>query len=919
MLKYREKLRKIMVTIMILITCTFAVPNFSQADFGGKLFSPLVNLFAALGDVVIGGLQHWMLGTSSLWSATLRYDDVNVENMTEAIENGQSGSIATVTVAGKNLDRGWFGSFFDGKYDDIAVPNIIYCPELIFSNLVPALDINFLNPEEPYDSENPDNPENEDKRYQPVELGGDVPVSSGWALHEVVAAWYTAFRNIALVGLLSVLVYIGIRIVISSSAGEKSQYKERIMDWLVALCLLFVMQYIMSFTINITEQITRIFAGSQTIDVIVEDSKVVSSADGSSSEDSSTNVDTNADFAFTTNLMGYMRFMVYLDDLLEKCAYLIIYLVLVVYTVMFTIIYLKRVLYMAFFTMIAPLVALTYPLDKLSDGKAQAFNLWLREYIFNALIQPMHLALYTMLMTSSMYLATTNPIYALVAIGFLFPAEKFIKKMFGFDKAQTAGGAGSFAGGALTMALLSRIRSAGKSGSSSSDGGSSGDYIDKRVDYTAFTNRSPNALIGNGGTPSPSSVSSGSGNGGTSTGNATSVAAGMVNGSASMGQRALNRNITAAQSTGRMLMARSLKNAGYSDKDINNIIDQQFETGLGKDKDININDKNILQARESGRAGMKTMLSNTGLSNEDINNIIDGNVDTEPQQDNLQATALQQGTVSQQNVQQGAAPQQNDVQQQQQPSQPLTWKDRARMRRNYVGRRVTRTIKNAPKKAGKAAGRFALKYGVAGLKGALGATVAAIPAGVTLLASGGDVGSAAKIMAAGAGAGVALGPSGEDIGNRVRDAGRDFMKAGRTAEEQKDVEANRKLKTLMNDKKQMKKLQEVLDKDGATDRDGNRLLAEDWVKENQKEAFNFTKNGSKNLATMYKVNKLARQDPNNRWSDDYKYNIAKLYDNVGKRINDDSYMESFDNQLQKSGLNQQEIVNLRQNLKNIDY
>ena len=145
------------------------------------------------------------------------------------------------------------------------------------------------------------------------------------------------------------------------------------------------------------------------------------------------------------------------------------------------------------------------------------------------------------------------------------------------------------------------------------------------------------------------------------------------------------------------------------------------------------------------------------------------------------------------------------------------------------------------------------------------------------------------------------------------------MKAGRTAEEQKEVESKRKLKTIINDKKQMKKLQEVLDKDGATDSNGNRLLAEDWVKDNQQEALNYTKNGSKNLATMYKVNKLANKDPNNRWSDDYKYNIAKLYDNVGKRINDDSYMESFDNQLQKSGLNQQEIVNLRQNLRNIDY
>ena len=38
---------------------------------------------------------------------------------------------------------------------------------------------------------------------------------------------------------------------------------------------------------------------------------------------------------------------------------------------------------MAFLTLIAPLVALTYPIDKMNDGQAQAFNRWMKEYIFN--------------------------------------------------------------------------------------------------------------------------------------------------------------------------------------------------------------------------------------------------------------------------------------------------------------------------------------------------------------------------------------------------------------------------------------------------------------------------------------------------------------------------------------------------------
>ena len=39
---------------------------------------------------------------------------------------------------------------------------------------------------------------------------------------------------------------------------------------------------------------------------------------------------------------------------------------------------------MAFLTMVAPLVAFMYPIDKMNDGKAQGFDTWIKEYIFNA-------------------------------------------------------------------------------------------------------------------------------------------------------------------------------------------------------------------------------------------------------------------------------------------------------------------------------------------------------------------------------------------------------------------------------------------------------------------------------------------------------------------------------------------------------
>jgi hypothetical protein len=127
---------------------------------------------------------------------------------------------------------------------------------------------------------------------------------------------------------------------------------------------------------------------------------------------------------------------------------------------------------MAFLTMIAPLVALTYPIDKIGDGKAQAFDMWLKEYAYNLLLQPFHLLLYTMLIGSVMDLAVNNMIYALVALGFLIPGEKLFRRFFGFEKAATTGSiVGGVVGGSLAMNAINKL---GKIGPGGSKGGKAG-------------------------------------------------------------------------------------------------------------------------------------------------------------------------------------------------------------------------------------------------------------------------------------------------------------------------------------------------------------------------------------------------------------------------------------------------------------
>ena len=311
--------------------------------------------------------------------------------------------------------------------------------------------------------------------------------STAKTLQKIISKWYKALRLIALVGLLSVLVYVGIRIIISSTGQEKAKYKKMIGDWLVALCILFILHYIMAFTMNIVEDILEIFNKDDSI----ISGRVV---------DETTGVITDPG---TDVLLAYIR-----GEINTTKSYatmggsLVIYLVLVIFTVIFTIHYLKRLVYLAFFTMIAPLIALTYPLDKIKDGQAQAFGMWIKEYVFNALMPVMHILLYYIFVGSAMDLAISNPLYALVCIGFMMPAEKFFRKMFGFDKATTSSQFGAAAGGAMVMNAINKISHAGgssgsggkgsKSGSGSSGGDSSPARISNRPDGGSPDQNSPN-------------------------------------------------------------------------------------------------------------------------------------------------------------------------------------------------------------------------------------------------------------------------------------------------------------------------------------------------------------------------------------------------------------------------------------------
>ncbi len=334
-------------------------------------------------------------------------------------------------------------------------------------------------------------------------------------LQSLVSQWYYAIRNIAIVASMSVLLYIGIRMLLASVSQEKAKYKQMLIDWVVGVCLLFFLHYIMAFSVSIVESFNDIIkttTSAADIESAIEDEDADGSYGHLEGFDYITILEDDDDgkisekleslgmsefieddqIIWPTNLMGLLRLkaQVSYGDM-DFVGYGLCYVVLVLFTVYFTYVYLRRVLYMAFLTMIAPLVALTYPIDKISDGQAQGFNKWLKEYIFNLLLQPLHLLLYTILVTSAYELVSTNVIYALVCIGFMIPAEKLMRSLFGFEKATTPGSAaGAVAGATLLNSGLQKLlhkppKKDGESGGGKSLSGNGSDNSTPRLNYKA--------------------------------------------------------------------------------------------------------------------------------------------------------------------------------------------------------------------------------------------------------------------------------------------------------------------------------------------------------------------------------------------------------------------------------------------------
>lgn len=231
-------------------------------------------------------------------------------------------------------------------------------------------------------------------------------------LRNNVSVWFVIVRNISSVAIAIILIYIGMRMALATVAEEKAHYKEMIRGWFEGLILLFVLQFIIIFLVELSDWLVNVLVKYGINEDTVDVEQVILSKVNSGIF----NIDTDGEWFF--------YFMVYMMLGFSQLAVFIFYM--------------SRVIKTAFLIAISPLVCVTYSVDKLRDGKAQAFENWIREFVITVFAQPMQLLVYVIFVDSAGEILTQNMLLGVIFLALLPFASRIFKSILKFG--DSAGG-----------------------------------------------------------------------------------------------------------------------------------------------------------------------------------------------------------------------------------------------------------------------------------------------------------------------------------------------------------------------------------------------------------------------------------------------------------------------------------------------
>lgn len=243
----------------------------------------------------------------------------------------------------------------------------------------------------------------------PTKLTDDSTLIEGIKFYVIRA--YRITRNLSIAISLFVLIYIGIRMAISTAASDKAKYKSMFVHWTTSLVLVFFIHLIViviSLLLNYGLGIAENIAEAWKVTNLEEDMF-------------------NGEMMYLATLKSGWGMSIFSSA--------VIVWILAYYQIKFFIYYLKRTLEVNFLIVISPLVTITYSIDKSGDNKAQAFEQFMKMLISKSVIQLLHAFVYIFFIATAGVIAVRHPLLAVLFFAALSRTEKIATRVFQVDEA----------------------------------------------------------------------------------------------------------------------------------------------------------------------------------------------------------------------------------------------------------------------------------------------------------------------------------------------------------------------------------------------------------------------------------------------------------------------------------------------------
>lgn len=262
--------------------------------------------------------------------------------------------------------------------------------EKILFNKVSFLDVNFFD----------------------FEFAGGVQIKENDVIYIIrnnIASFYYIIRSISIIVMLVVLIYVGIRMAISTVSKDKSNYKKMFFSWCIGFIIMMFIHYYMVAIIGFNESVIESMEPENGFTYIYDE----------------------------------VRSYAYELPASRGIPGTIMYVFLVYYMVKLLIFYFKRLLVVSILAIIAPILGISYAIEALK-GKSKSISIWMKEFSFNVLIQTIHVIIYCIFMDVLFEIMKDLDILNMLSysvlmvliLNLMLDAEKIIKRIFGI-KAKT--------------------------------------------------------------------------------------------------------------------------------------------------------------------------------------------------------------------------------------------------------------------------------------------------------------------------------------------------------------------------------------------------------------------------------------------------------------------------------------------------